>query len=173
MGYLNPEESRKSTRRKSNGQQHVHPVTPATLPAWRWDGPSLHPLSRTSALLRPLLTPHPVVRPGSPQVRTRCFTARPPHLPPRLNPRLRCVVPARRIVAGLDMRFLFIGPPLSSSLPPPGQLPFRSWLRVVVMLSCSHEWFSYKRLSLYLQRAHAGRTPPAALYASPCRARRQ
>jgi hypothetical protein len=37
MGYLNPEESRKSTRRKSNGQQHVHPVTPATLPAWRWD----------------------------------------------------------------------------------------------------------------------------------------
>ena len=37
MGYLNPEESRKSTRRKSNGQQHVHPVTPATLPAWRWE----------------------------------------------------------------------------------------------------------------------------------------
>jgi len=34
---LNPGESRKSTRRKSSGQQHVHPATPATLPAWRWD----------------------------------------------------------------------------------------------------------------------------------------
>jgi hypothetical protein len=75
---------------------------------------------------------------------------------------LCCASSSHRI--GLDMRFLFIGPPLSSSLPPPGQLPFRSWLRVVVMLSCSHEWFSYKRLSLYLQRAHAGRTQANPAY---------
>jgi hypothetical protein len=40
---------------------------------------------------------------------------------------------------GLSMRFLFIGPPLSSSLPPSGKLPFRTWLRVVVMFSCLHE----------------------------------
>jgi len=35
---LNPVKSRKSTRRRSSRQQHVHPATPATLPAWRWDG---------------------------------------------------------------------------------------------------------------------------------------
>jgi hypothetical protein len=56
-----------------------------------------------------------------------------PHLPPRLNPRLRCVVPVRRIVDGLPMRFLFIGPPVSSSLPPAGRLPFQRWLQVVVL----------------------------------------
>jgi hypothetical protein len=31
------------------------------------------------------------------------------------------------------MRFLFIGPPVSSSLPPPGRLPFQSWLQVIVL----------------------------------------
>ncbi len=58
---------------------------------------------------------------------------------------------------------LVIGPPVSSSLPPTGPLPFRRWLRVVG-LSCCHERFSYKGLSPHLQRAHAGRTPPAAPY---------
>jgi hypothetical protein len=109
-------------------------------------------------LLRPLLTSLPVTRSGSPQVRTRCFSARPPHLPPRLNPRLRCVVPARRIAGGLPMRFLSISPPISSSLPPSSWLPFQTWLRVVVLLSCLHEWSSYKGLTPHLQRAHAGRT---------------
>ena len=70
---------------------------------------------------------------GSPQIRTRCFPARPPPLPPRLNPRLRCVVPLHRIVAGLDRRFLFVGPPVSSSLPATAWLPSRCWLRVVVV----------------------------------------
>ncbi len=90
-----------------------------------------------------LLTPRQVASAGPPQVRTRCFPARPPHFPPeadppmaeppRLNPRLRCVVPVRRIVAGLPMRFLFVGPPVSSSLPPASRLPFQRWLRVVVL----------------------------------------
>ena len=56
-----------------------------------------------------------------------------------------------------SMRFLFVGPPVSSSLPPPVRLPSRSWLQVVV-ISCFHERSSYRRLSLHLQRAHAGRT---------------
>ena len=34
---------------------------------------------------------------------------------------------------GLDMRFLFVGPPVSSSLPPAGWLPFQRWLQVVVL----------------------------------------
>ena len=84
-------------------------------------------------VLRPLLTSQGISSSGSPQVRTRCVSARPPHLPPRLNPRLRCVVPTRRIAGGLAMRFLSIGPPISSSLPPPDRLPFQSWLRVVVI----------------------------------------
>jgi len=85
------------------------------------------------SVLWPLLTPLPVSRLGPPQVRARCVPAQPPHLPPRLDPRLRCVVPTRRIVAGLDMRFLFVGPPVSASLPPPARLPSRSWLHVVVL----------------------------------------
>jgi hypothetical protein len=72
----------------------------------------------------------PAWRPVSASLR---LPARPPHLPPRLNPRLRCVVPVRRIVAGLPMRFLFIGPPVSSSLPPASRLPFQRWLQVVVL----------------------------------------
>ena len=39
---------------------------------------------------------------------------------------------------GLAMRFLFIGLSVSPSLPPPGRLPSRSWLQVVVSsFSCS------------------------------------
>ena len=118
--------------------------------------------------------------PGPPQVRTRWLPlrfaplppcgwpvsaaprlpARPPHLPPRLNrPASQCG--ARSPHRGRpSMRFLSVGLPVSSSLPPPGQLPSRSWLRVVG-LSCCHVRSSYRRLSLHLQRAHAGRTPTA------------
>jgi len=38
-----------------------------------------------SSLLWPLLTSHGISSKGSPQVRTRCFSAQPPHLPPRAN----------------------------------------------------------------------------------------
>ena len=62
---------------------------------------------------------------------------------------------------GLSMRFLFIGSPLSHSLPSPGRLPSRSWLRMVIS-SCLHVRFSHRGLSPHLQRAHAGRTPCAA-----------
>jgi hypothetical protein len=91
-----------------------------------------HPPAHCS-VIRPLLTSRGISSSGSPQVRTRCFPARPPHLPPRLNPRFRCVVSVRRIVDGLNMRFLFVGPPVSSSLPPAGWLPFQRWLQVVVL----------------------------------------
>jgi len=85
------------------------------------------------SLLRPLLTPFYRLRgKGSPQVRTRCFTAQPPHLPPRLNrsTSLCCASSSARV--GL-MRFLFIGSLLSHSLPSPGWLPFRSWPLVVII----------------------------------------
>ena len=106
----------------------------------------------------PLLTPCPVAPAGLPQVRARCFSARPPHLPPRLDrtASLCCASSPHRV--GLTMRFLSIGPPISPSLPPPGRLPFRSWLQVVVA-SCFHDRSSYRGLSPHLQRAHAGRTP--------------
>ena len=86
------------------------------------------------SLLWPLLTSRGISSSGSPQVRTRCFPARPPHLPPRLVPStsLCCASSSHRV--GLAMRFLFIGPPVSSSLPPPGWLPFRGWLQVIVHL---------------------------------------
>lgn len=75
---------------------------------------------------------------GSPQVRTRCFTAHPPHLPPRRNrmTSLCCASSSGRV--GLSMRFLFIGSPLSHSLPSHGRLPSQSWLLVVIsiMFSC-------------------------------------
>ena len=103
------------------------------------------------AVLWPLLTSRGISSSGSPQVRTRCFPARPPHLPPRLNQptSLCCARSSRRV--GLDMRFLFIGPAVSgvnpparptfsgvsSSLPPPGRLSFRSWLQVVVLFMLS------------------------------------
>jgi hypothetical protein len=109
------------------------------------------------SVLWPLLTPCPVAPAGSPQVRARCFSARPPHLPPRLDRTalLCCASSPHRV--GLPMRFLSIGPPISPSLPPPGRLPFRSWLQVVVA-SCFHDRSSYRGLSPHLQRAHAGRT---------------
>jgi hypothetical protein len=111
-------------------------------------------------LLWPLLTPRPVAPAGSPQVRTRCFPARPPHLPPRLDrpASLCCASSPGRV--GLAMRFLSIGLPVSPGLPSPGRLPFQSWLRVVVG-SCFHDWSSYRGLAPHLQRAHAGRTQAA------------
>ena len=125
-------------------------------------GPSPH------RVLWPLLTPLQVAPLGSPQIRACCFPARPPHLPPRLNRRLRCVVPTRRIAAGLDMRFLSVSPPVSSSLPPSGGLLSRSWLRVVV-LSRFHVWSSYRGLTPHLQRAHAGRAQATGGYSSLAR----
>jgi len=65
------------------------------------------------SVLWPLLTPCPVAPAGPPQVRTRCFSARPPHLPPRLDrtASLCCASSPHRV--GLTMRFLSIGPPIS------------------------------------------------------------
>ena len=90
--------------------------------------------------------------------------------------RLRCVVPARRVTSALlcgscpsarrfgapSGRSSRFGLALSlrsghPSLPLPGRLPFRSWLRVVVG-SCYHDRSSYRGLTPHLQRAHAGRT---------------
>ena len=48
--------------------------------------------------------------------------------------------------------FLFIGLQVSSSLPPPGRLPFQSWLQLVIFIVF---WFFHKGLSPHLQRAHA------------------
>jgi hypothetical protein len=75
---------------------------------------------------------------GSPQVRTRCFTAQPPHLPPRPNRMTSLCGASSSGRVGLSMRFLFIGSPLSHSLPSPGRLPSRSWPLVVIslMFSC-------------------------------------
>ena len=112
------------------------------------------------AVLRPLLTSLQVAPLGSPHVRTRCFPARPPHLPRRRNrsTSLCCAdsSPRRRP----SMRFLSVSPLVSASLPSPGRLPFRGWPRVVG-LSCCHAGSSYKGLAPHLQRAHDGRTQPA------------
>ncbi len=92
-----------------------------------------HPPARCSVLW-PLLTSRPVARSGPPQVRTRCFMARPPYLPPRLDLMgfaVLCQL-ARRV--GLGIRFLSVGPPFSASLPPPDRLPSRSWLHVMVVM---------------------------------------
>ena len=109
------------------------------------------------AVLRPLLTPLQVAPSGSPHVRTRCFPARPPHLPRRRNRSTSLCgansSPRRRP----SMRFLSVSPLVSASLPSPGRLPSRSWLRVVG-LSCHHAGSSYKGLAPHLQRAHDGRT---------------
>ena len=66
-----------------------------------------------------------------------------------------------------SMRFLSISSQVSPSLPPPGRLPFRSWLQVVVVASLSDAWFSYRGLEPHLQRAHAGRTPDGRLERRP------
>ena len=132
-------------------------------------GPSLHQLSLTSWLLWPLLTPFRVAPSGYPQVRTRCFPARPPHLPPRLNPRFYGVVPAHRIAVGLVMRFLFIGPPVSSSLPPPDWLPFRSWLRVVVVSRAVLLQGTFRRRRIRLWRSTPFTTRPCWAHTINCR----
>ena len=119
-------------------------------------------------VLWPLLTSLPVARLGSPHVRTRCFPARlsrrnlvakaePPHLPARPNraTSLCCASSSRR--ARPCMRFLSVSPLVSASLPSPGRLPCRSWLRVVG-LSCHHAGSSHRGLAPHLQRAHDGRT---------------
>ena len=64
------------------------------------------------------------------------------------------------------MQFLFVGPPVSSSLPSPARLPSQSWLRVIV-LSRFHVRSSYRGLAPRLQRAHAGRTQRVAPYSQP------
>ena len=111
------------------------------------------------AVLRPLLTSLQVAPSGSPHVRTRCFPARPPHLPARPNraTSLCCASSSRR--ARPSMRFLSVSPLVSASLPSPGRLPSRSWPRVVG-LSCHHADSSYRGLAPHLQRAHDGRTQP-------------
>ena len=118
------------------------------------------------AVLRPLLTPLRVTPSGSPHVRTRCFPARPPHLPRRRNRSTSLCgansSPRRRP----SMRFLSVSPLVSASLPSPGRLPSRSWLRVVG-LSWFHAGSSYKGLAPHLQRAHDGRTPCAAPNGGP------
>ena len=115
------------------------------------------------AVVRPLLTSLQVAPSGSPHVRTRCFPARPPHLPARPNraTSLCCASSSRR--ARPSMRFLSVSPLVSASLPSPGRLPSRSWPRVVG-LSCHHAGSSYRRLALHLQRAHDGRTQDAGGY---------
>ena len=113
------------------------------------------------AVIRPLLTSLQVAPSGSPHVRTRCFPARPPHLPARPNrtTSLCCASSSRR--ARPSMRFLSVSPLVSASLPSPGRLPSRSWPHVVG-LSCHHAGSSYKGLAPHLQRAHDGRTQPPA-----------
>ena len=127
---------------RSDASRPVQPFLTSSLPVFVFIRASFIPPARCS-VIRPLLTSRGISSSGSPQVRTRCFPARPPHFPPeadppsaeppRLNPRFRCVVPVRRIVGGLYMRFLFVSPPVSTSLPPVGWLPFQRWLQVVVL----------------------------------------
>jgi hypothetical protein len=111
--------------------------------------------------LLPVVEPHP-----SPQIRARCVSARPPHLPARLNRMTSRCCARSSYRARPSMRFLFVGPPIFSSLPPHGRLPSRSWLRVVVT-SCCHDRSSHKGLAPSKQRAHAGRTHRLAPYFGP------
>lgn len=83
------------------------------------------------AVLRPLLTSLQVAPSGSPHVRTRCFPARPPHLPARPNRATSLCGASSSGRARPSMRFLSVSPPVSASLPSPGRLPARSWPRVV------------------------------------------
>ena len=70
---------------------------------------------------------------GSPQVRTRCFAAQPPHLPPRLNRWTSLCGASSSASCRPSMGFLFIGSPFSPSLPPPARLPSQSWLQMVIV----------------------------------------
>ena len=155
QGPLNPKFSACLSTDSEN-----YPLPPNTL---LWDATTglFQPPARCPVLW-PLLTPCPAAPAGSPQVRARCFSARPPHLPPRLDRAASLCCASSPYRVGLTMRFLSIGPPISHSLPPPGRLPFRSWLLVVVA-SCFHDRSSYRGLSPHLQRAHAGRTQCHAL----------
>jgi len=88
-------------------------------------------------VVRPLLTSLRVAPSGSPHVRTRCFPARPPHLPARPNRATSLCGASSSRRARPCMRFLSVSPLVSASLPSPGRLPSRSWPRVVG-LSCHH-----------------------------------
>ena len=110
-----------------------------------------------STVVRPLLTSLQVAPLGSPHVRTRCFPARPPHLPRCRNRSTSLCGASSSRRARPSMRFLSVSPLVSASLPSPDRLPSRSWPRVVG-LSCHHAGSSYRRLALHLQRAHDGRT---------------
>jgi len=83
------------------------------------------------------------------------------HLPPPLDRKASPRGASSPYCVGVNMWFLSIGRPISNSLPPPGRLPFRSWLQVVVT-SCFHDRSSYRGLSPHLQRAHAGSTKALA-----------
>lgn len=43
-----------------------------------------------------------------------------------------------------SISFLFLGLQVSSSLPPPGRLPFRSWLQPVISFSCIYALGSFR-----------------------------
>ena len=88
------------------GYQPTSSALPRTsrLPVVVFTRASLSPRLAVPVLWR-LLTSQGISSPGSPQIRACCFPARPPHLPPRLDPRLRDVVPTRRIAAGLICGF--------------------------------------------------------------------
>lgn len=71
---------------------------PSRLPVSSLQRADFHP-RLAGSLLWPLLTSHGISSVGSPQVRTRCFAARPPHLPPRANQviSLCCASSSRRV----------------------------------------------------------------------------
>jgi hypothetical protein len=79
-------------------------------------------------LLRPLLTSRRLAPAESPQIGTRCVPARPPHFPPEADPPVAEPAGLNRVTsrccarssyrARPSMRFQFVGPPVSSSLPP-------------------------------------------------------
>ena len=93
---------------------------------------SLWRLPACRSLLWPLLTSCGISSAGSPQVRTRCSPAQPPHLPPRADQSISlCGASSSRRVG------LLCGScPSARRFPiaflPPGRSPFRSWLLVVV-----------------------------------------
>ena len=83
-------------------------------------------------LLWPLLTSHGISSVRSPQVRTRCSPAQPPHLPPRANQSISlcCASLSRRV--GLLCGSCSSARRFPLAFLPTGRSPFRSWLQVVV-----------------------------------------
>ena len=138
------------------------PLTSSALPGIEASGLFVYaggsPPPARCAVLWPLLTSLRVAPSGSPHVRTRCFPARPPHLPAHPNRATSLCGASSSRCARPSMRFLSVSPLVSASLPSPGRLPRRSWPRVVG-LSCRHAGSSYRGLAPHLQRAHDGRTP--------------